>query len=98
MLLIVRTDAEADIAAGYDWYEEQRRGLGTDFLREVSFTIAAIKSNPRRFQRVSRILHRARLRRFPYGIYFVDFDEIVFVTTVRHGYIPLWLWSGVRRC
>ena len=60
------------IASGYDWYEEQRRGLGTDFLEEVSFMIAAIESNPRRFQRVSRILRRARLRRFPYGIYFVD--------------------------
>jgi hypothetical protein len=39
--LIVRPDAEADIAAGYDWYEEQREGLGREFVAEVSSTIAA---------------------------------------------------------
>lgn len=84
MRLIVRTDAEADIASGYGWYEEQRRGLGTDFLEEVSFTIAAIESNPRRFQLFNPVLRRALVRRFPYGIYFFVFDEIVLVATVMH--------------
>jgi hypothetical protein len=39
--LIIRPDAEADIAAAYDWYEEQREGLGKEFLEEISNTIAA---------------------------------------------------------
>jgi hypothetical protein len=36
--LIVRTDAEAQIASGYGWYEEERRGLGAEFVEELSFT------------------------------------------------------------
>jgi hypothetical protein len=82
--LIIRTDAEADIASGYGWYEEQRRGLGTDFLEEVSYTLAAIGSNPRRFQLFNPLTRRAILRRFPYGIYFFVFNEIVLVAAVIH--------------
>jgi toxin ParE1/3/4 len=82
--LIVRTDAEAEIAAGYGWYEEQQRGLGFEFLEETSSTIAAIESQPLRFPRVSRILRRALVRRFPYGIYFLRQDEVVVVIAVRH--------------
>lgn len=84
MPLIIRTDAEADIASGYGWYEEQRRGLGTDFLEEVSFTFAAVESNPRRFQLFNPVLRRAIVRRFPYGAYFFLFDEIVLVAAVVH--------------
>ena len=84
MPLIIRREAEAGIASAYDWYEEQRRGLGTEFLEDVSFTIAAIESNPRQFRRVNWIMRRALLRRFPYGVYFLDLDEIGLVATVRH--------------
>jgi plasmid stabilization system protein ParE len=82
--LIVRTDAEADIASGYGWYEEQQRGVGVEFLEEVSFTIAAIESQPLRFPQVSRTLRRALVRRFPYGIYFLIRDDEVVVVAVRH--------------
>ena len=67
MRLIVRTDAEAEIAAGYGWYEEQQRGLGLEFLEELSSTIAAIASQPLRFPRVSRILRRAASAALVFG-------------------------------
>lgn len=44
MRLIVRTEAEADIAAGYEWYEEQRAGVGFEFVDEVSTIISTIQA------------------------------------------------------
>jgi toxin ParE1/3/4 len=61
--LIVRKDAEADIAAAYDWYEQQRVGLGTEFLQEVSATIEAVHSMPLRFPTTFRSLRRALVHR-----------------------------------
>lgn len=84
MHLIIRTDAEAHIASGYGWYEEQRQGLGVEFVEALSFTIDAIESHPLRFPRVKRNLRRALVRRFPYGIYFLIRDDAIVVTGVRH--------------
>jgi hypothetical protein len=47
--LIIRPDAEADMKSGYDWYEEQREGLGAQFMDEVSITIDVVHSEPMRF-------------------------------------------------
>ena len=84
MRLIVRPDAEADIAAGYGWYEEQQEGLGTKFVEEVSSTIDAIVREPLRFPAVFRKLRRALVHRFPYGIFFVVRAEAVIVVAAMH--------------
>ena len=68
MRLIVRPDAEADIAAAYDWYEEQRHGLGREFLEEVSAVIETVRTEPLRFPAIYRNLRRAPVHRFPYGM------------------------------
>jgi toxin ParE1/3/4 len=82
--LIVRPDAEADIAAGYDWYEEQREGLGREFVEEVSTAIAAVQSEPQRFPAIFRNLRRALVHRFPYGIFFVVRSDAVVVVAAMH--------------
>jgi hypothetical protein len=51
--LIVRTEAETDIARGFLWYENQRDGLGREFLQEISSRLAAIEQEPLRFPRVA---------------------------------------------
>jgi toxin ParE1/3/4 len=82
--LIIRPDAEADIAAAYDWYEEQREGLGKEFLEEISNTIAAVHSEPLRFHATFRTLRRALVHRFPYGVFFVARSNTVVVVAAMH--------------
>lgn len=84
MHLIIRTDAEADVADGYGWYEEQQSGLGAKFVEEVASAIAAVESQPLRFPRVSRTLRRALVHRFPYGIFFLARADTVIVIAVMH--------------
>lgn len=83
MRLIVRTDAEADVAAGHGWYEEQQPGLGVIFVEEVSSSINAIHLGPMRFPLVFKV-RRALVHRFPYGIFFVSTHEAIIVVAAIH--------------
>ena len=69
--LIVRPEAEADLAASKLWYEEQHEGLGARFLGEVDATFRRIESSPMAFSFVRGRLRRALLRRFPFGVFYV---------------------------
>jgi len=82
--LIIRPDAEADIAAGYGWYEEQQEGLGAEFVEQISSTIAAVHVGPMRFPTTFRKLRRALVHRFPYGIFFVIHSDVVVVVAAMH--------------
>jgi len=57
--LVVRSAAEADIAAAALWYEERATGLGTEFLRAVDVTLAEIRRMPERFP----VIHRSAAAR-----------------------------------
>lgn len=83
--LIVRPDAETDITDGALWYETQSPGLGSDFLRSVDACLADIARAPQRFPVVHRNMRRALIRRFPYGVFFVDSEETVEVVACLHA-------------
>jgi hypothetical protein len=43
--VIVRSEAEADLSEAYQWYEQQVRGLGAEFLLCVEAVMASIETN-----------------------------------------------------
>ena len=51
---IIQPEAEADLAEGFDWYEERRSGLGEEFLNEVQTRLRKIEENPLRHAVVYR--------------------------------------------
>jgi plasmid stabilization system protein ParE len=69
--LILRPEAEAELAEAIDWYESRGKGLGADFMRAVDAAMAAIERNPERYQIIKGQVRRAVLRRFPYGLIYV---------------------------
>ena len=82
--LIVRPDAEADITDAAVWYETQSNGLGSEFSRSVDACLADIGRAPRRFPVIRRNMRRALLRRFPYGLFFVEAEDVVKVVACLH--------------
>ena len=82
MQLVIRPAAAADIEDAFVWYEQQRRGLGSEFLEVVDEALIAI---PRTFQ-LHPVIHRnTLLRRFPYGIYYRVYPELIVVVACMHG-------------
>jgi plasmid stabilization system protein ParE len=71
MLPVVFTvEARAEIREVFDWYEARRPGLGETFIQDLDAVIERLADNPSQFPVVRNGLHRAILRRFPYGIFF----------------------------
>jgi plasmid stabilization system protein ParE len=83
--VILRPAANADIEDIFDWYEEQRPGLGDEFFAEVLATFKTISAHPTGFQLLKRNTRRALLHRFPYAIYFRVRQEFILVVACIHG-------------
>jgi plasmid stabilization system protein ParE len=78
-----------------DWYEEQRPGLGQEFLRDVRASIDRLLNNPLiyRVRYSRRPVRWAYTRRFPYRIIFHIVDETVVIDTVIHAKRHDRLWK-----
>jgi plasmid stabilization system protein ParE len=85
MQVVVRPAAAADIDEAFLWYEDQRPGLGDEFLAAAHTLIDVVAQHPLRYPVVRRSTRRALLRRFPYAIYFRTYDEVVVVVACMHG-------------
>ena len=83
--LVYRPEVRDEIDEEYTWYEEQRAGLGEEFLAAVRTTLDSIQRNPGRYGVVHREVRAAPMRRFPYVAYYrVEADRIV-VMAIQHG-------------
>jgi plasmid stabilization system protein ParE len=86
--------ASADVKAAYSWYEDQRTGLGEEFLEGLSQAEALAAALPLACPRVHRNTRRALLKRFPYGLYFrLENDELIVVACYHASRDP----KGWRR-
>jgi plasmid stabilization system protein ParE len=71
--------ARAEAREAYDWYEVRAVGLGSRFVAELDAIVEQISANPMLFPVVFKDLRRARLRRFPYGLFFRPVDDVIYV-------------------
>ncbi|MBK8478307.1 MAG: type II toxin-antitoxin system RelE/ParE family toxin [Opitutaceae bacterium] len=82
--IAVRPAAQDDITNAADWYENERRGLGTAFVGAVRAAIASLAENPHRFAIRNR-RRQARwfyTHRFPYRIVYLPLSATVIIVAV----------------
>src|SRR5262249_16821286 len=92
--LIIGSEAEVEIVEGADWYEARSPGRGLVFLRAVEVSLEIIRSNPDDYQPIFRNVHRAPIRRFPYGLMYTATDHEVIVIACIHGRRHPSRWKG----
>ena len=83
--LIIRPEAERDLAEAYQWYESQLSGLGSDFLLRLDATLSSIQRTPDLYPAVHGKIRRALIRRFPYGIFYLVERNRIVVLGVLHA-------------
>ncbi|HKT31339.1 MAG TPA: type II toxin-antitoxin system RelE/ParE family toxin [Gammaproteobacteria bacterium] len=81
----LRPEAEGDVTDAAAWYQNQRPGLGQEFLGEIVKALARITDQPRAYPRVHKEVRRILLRRFPFGIFYVDEGGRLVVLAVMHA-------------
>jgi toxin ParE1/3/4 len=87
--LISEPRADLDVEAAFEWYENERPGLGLEFLDELRATYNRIADGPLKYQELRGSIRRALLRRFPYAVYFaIEGDVVVVVAVLRASRDP----------
>ena len=70
-----RLKARLELAEAVAFYEQRRAGLGAEFDQAVAKLLQQAGETPGRFQRVTPLVRKARLTRFPYFIYFTEIED-----------------------
>jgi plasmid stabilization system protein ParE len=82
--LVIDPQAANDLDEAYAWYENQRVGLGEDFLTRVQACLTVLQRFPEMHARVHGDYRRALVRKFPYAIFYEYADNRVTIYSVFH--------------
>ena len=78
----LRTLAAKEIVEAYDWYEQQREGLGQEFLEELEAFYNSLLRNPYAYSYYEEPVRQGRVNRFPYVVVYEVFDEVIVIYSV----------------
>ena len=89
MNLRIDPDARQEATDAAEWYDQNKAGLGTDFLDMLADAMQVIAEHPARWPRYTDVavhgnLHRYRLDRFPYHIVYDLRDQEILVIAIAH--------------
>jgi plasmid stabilization system protein ParE len=77
-------DARAELLESAHYYEERNQGLGQSFIDDVEAAIDEIQQNPHACALVSSELRRKIIRRFPFGLLYVEESDRIRIIAVAH--------------
>lgn len=94
---VYRRKVGRDLAGAYGWYEDQRAGLGEEFLGAVDASFNAIREFPEMFAQVHGEVRRAVVSRFPYAVFYrVEPKRVVVLAVLNMARDPK-LWPHHRK-
>ncbi len=82
--IVFRPEAQSDLEDSFNWYENQRRGLGSEFFLCVEVCLEKIGRNPKLFSVVYKDLRRALIRRFPYQVLYQEKEDKIIIFAIFH--------------
>lgn len=85
LLLVYHHKVPDDVDTAYEWYEQQRMGLGNEFLAAVRLQLDLIQDNPELCAVLSRNVRASTVHQFPYVIYYRIEAERIYVLAVQHS-------------
>ena len=91
--IVLRREAQIDLDEIFIWYEEQKAGLGFDFLNEFQNTLTKVNRNPYHASCIQADARSATLKRFPYEvIYRIDDPkmQIRIIAVIHQHRDPEW--------
>jgi toxin ParE1/3/4 len=83
--LVLRPEAQTDLLAARDWYEQQRSGLGDTFADAVEQMFDRIESMPELYELALANVRRGKLRRFPFVAFYQVLADRIEVIAVLHS-------------
>ena len=84
--LILHSEAIAELDGAVAYYQNQRSGLGLDFLADVERAFSKIQQHPElgRSYKI-RGLRRYVLQRFPFFIFYAELKACIWIVAIAHS-------------
>ena len=92
--LVIRRKARVDFDEAFDWYEQQRAGLGVEFAERVQVVFNSISAMPELHATVYRDVRKALVRPFPYSVIYRIRNNRVIVLAVFHNKRDPKIWQS----
>ena len=83
--ITLRKEAQKDIEEIYEWYELKRDGLGEEFLNCIDEVLSTLTFNSKIYPTVFKNIRRAFVRRFPFGIFYLEEEDSIIIFAVLHA-------------
>ncbi|MBL8545798.1 MAG: type II toxin-antitoxin system RelE/ParE family toxin [Hyphomonadaceae bacterium] len=77
--------ARQEAIEAFDWYALRASNMGVAFQDEIDRQVARVLESPHQFPAVAKDIFRARLRRFPYSLFFKIAGEKIVVIACFHA-------------
>lgn len=84
--LLIKQEALEDLQDAFDYYEEQRKGLGKLFLDSVQECMNRLEKNPLHFQIKKKTFREAVVKIFPYLIIFEVIEKEIVVYAIFNSW------------
>jgi plasmid stabilization system protein ParE len=95
--IIILSYAEQDIRDSVVHYNENEKGLDKHFLAIINQAFQLISSKPFAFPFVKNPIRKFVIRDFPFNVYFVVEDDIVYILAVFHNKRNPKVWKTRKR-
>lgn len=77
--------AQKDLDKAVHWYNEKQWSLGSNFVEFMMEKIMRIRKNPEILMFIGPRIQRAKLKKFPYTIFFTKEDNSILILRIRHN-------------
>jgi plasmid stabilization system protein ParE len=88
-----RPEAKSDVLIAKRWYEHEQPGLGEVFAQSLAEVVNRIESMPKMYPIAHHDARRARMRKFPYLVYYRLVEDKIEIIAVLHGSRDPKLWQ-----
>ncbi|MBV4359826.1 type II toxin-antitoxin system RelE/ParE family toxin [Pinibacter aurantiacus] len=83
--LELQEEAVIDMRDAFEWYEQQKTGLGFELIDEIESGFEQICNSPFHYSSINEHFRKLKIKRFPYlVIYEVEALKVIIIA-VRHS-------------
>lgn len=83
--ILFHPDVFLEVKEAYDWYDNQARGLGDDFISELEAAFQTVSELPETWPKFKSDYRRFLLSKFPYSVIYRAQKETIFIVAVMHN-------------
>ncbi len=92
--IIIHEMAEKELWNSVEYYEDKVAGLGLDFENEIQKALLSIQRYPSKNTESKYGARRYLLRRFPYFIYYDEYEDYIWIIAFAHTSRKPYYWKN----